>query len=91
MSKLFEQYDKVKSGDNLEEKINLLNGIIREYPKLIDYLYNKVDSCFGTHKVYLIYMNVNGEDMIKLGYTKQNDVAASPSSLLSFATTASSP
>jgi hypothetical protein len=75
MDNLFEHYNQVKKTKDLFQKVAVLNQIIEKYPKLIDYLFNKVDSCFGTHKVYLIHMNVNGQDMIKLGYTKQNDVS----------------
>jgi hypothetical protein len=71
---LYEKYLLIKSSDNLDDKIGVLNEIIFENPKLIDYLFNKVDSCFGTHKVYILIMSVNGVDMIKVGYTKQDDV-----------------
>ena len=71
---LYEKYLSVKSSDNLDDKIGVLNEIILQNPKLIDYLFNKVDSCFGTHKVYILIMRVNGVDMIKVGYTKQDDV-----------------
>ena len=71
---LYEKYLLIKSSDNLDDKIGVLNEIIFENPKLIDYLFNKVDSCFGTHKVYILIMSVNGVDMIKVGYTKQEDV-----------------
>ena len=34
-----------------------------------------MDTCFGEHTVYLVHMKVNGEDMLKIGYTK-NDVVS---------------
>lgn len=71
---LYERYLKIKSSNILDDKIEILNDIVRENPKLIDYLFNKVDSCFGTHKVYVLIMSVNGIDMIKTGYTKQNNI-----------------
>jgi hypothetical protein len=39
----------------------------------IEVIYNRLDTCFGEHTVYLVHMKVNGEDMLKVGYTK-NDV-----------------
>ena len=75
MKKLYDEYLQVKTSDNLTDKIDVLNRIIYENPKLIDYIINKVDSCFGVHKVYLVLMNVNGVEMVKLGYTKQDNVA----------------
>ena len=81
---LYEKYLLIKSSDNLDDKIGVLNEIIFENPKLIDYLFNKVDSCFGTHKVYILIMSVNGVDMIKVGYTKQDDVKSSSVNLIIF-------
>jgi hypothetical protein len=75
MKNLYDEYLQVKTSDNLDNKIDVLNRIIYENPKLIDYIINKVDSCFGVHKVYLVLMNVNGVEMVKLGYTKQDNVA----------------
>jgi len=69
MSKeLYEQY--ISKGNDLEDNIILLNDIIREYPKLMDYINNKVDSCFGIHRVYVIHMRYRDYDLIKIGYTK---------------------
>lgn len=72
MNKLYEEYNRVNDNPNtdIEDKINILNDIIRENPKLIDYLFNKVDSCYGKHRVYVVQMNVHKMDMIKIGYTK---------------------
>jgi hypothetical protein len=75
MKNLYDEYLQVKTSGNLDNKIDVLNRIIYENPKLIDYIINKVDSCFGVHKVYLVLMNVNGVEMVKLGYTKQDNVA----------------
>jgi hypothetical protein len=75
MKNLYDEYLQVKTSGNLDNKIDVLNRIIYENPKLIDYIINKVDSCFGVHKVYLVLMNVNGVEMVKLGYTKQVSVA----------------
>ena len=68
---LYERYKRSKSQD-LDEKISVLNDIIRQYPKIIDYVYNRVDTCFGPHIVYLVHMRVGGVDMLKIGYTKNS-------------------
>ena len=73
MNKLYEQYKIKRQSNNLNDRIDNLNEIIREYPKLMDYISNKLDSCFGTHKVYAVHLRVNDIDVIKIGYTK-NDV-----------------
>lgn len=66
---LYNRYNESKNG-NLDSKIEVLTDIIRQYPKLIDYIYNRMDTCFGPHIVYLVHMRVGGVDMIKMGYTK---------------------
>ena len=72
MEELYKEYKRIQTSDNLEDRINNLNDIIRQYPKLMDYVTNKVDSCFGTHRVYVIHLKVNNTDVIKIGYTKNN-------------------
>jgi hypothetical protein len=67
---LYEEYNRVRKDNNLEDKLDVLNKIVRENPKLIDYLFNKVDSCYGNHRVYVVQMKVHETDMIKIGYTK---------------------
>ena len=69
MKELYEQYLGSKTTD-LENRIKVMNDIIRQHPKMMEYVENKIDSCYGTHKVYLVHMKVNGEDILKLGYTK---------------------
>lgn len=71
---LYEQYLESKTSDT-ETKVEVINEIIKTYPKIIDYLYNRLDTCFGEYTVYLVHMKVNGEDMLKIGYTK-NDVVS---------------
>ena len=69
---LYQDYIDSKTSDT-KTKIAVINEIIQTHPKIIDYLYNRIDTCFGEHTVYLVHMKVGGEDMIKMGYTK-NDV-----------------
>jgi hypothetical protein len=68
---LYEQYENSKSGGD-DNKIKTINDIITQYPKIIDYIYNRIDTCFGKHIVYVAHMRVNGVDMIKIGYTKNS-------------------
>lgn len=68
---LYNRYINSKNQD-LETKIEVLTSIIRNHPKVIDYIYNRVDTCFGPHIVYLVHMRVSGIDMIKMGYTKNS-------------------
>ena len=68
---LYERYNNSK-GEDIETKIGVINDIIRAYPKIIDYIYNRVDTCFGPHIVYLVHMKVGGVDMLKIGYTKNS-------------------
>lgn len=68
---LYEQYENSKNGGD-NNKIKIVNDIITQYPKIIDYLYNRIDTCFGKHIVYVVHMKVDGIDMIKIGYTKNS-------------------
>jgi len=71
---LYKRYLDSKTAE-MDVKVDVLTEIVTTYPKIIDYLYNRIDTCFGEHTVYLVHMRVNGEDMLKIGYTK-NDVRA---------------
>lgn len=68
---LYEKYEISKS-EKEEDKIKTINEIITQYPKIIDYLYNRIDTCFGKHIVYVVHMRVDGIDMIKIGYSKNS-------------------
>ena len=72
MKELYEQYLGSKEKKSLEDRISVMNDIIRQHPKMMDYIQTKIDSCYGTHKVYLVHMRVNGVDMLKIGYTKNS-------------------
>lgn len=71
---LLKEYNESKKMDN-EGKINMIVRLMREYPKSIDYVYNRLDTCFGEHSVYLIHMKVNNVDMLKVGYTKNKVIS----------------
>lgn len=68
---LYENYQNSKSGD-IQTKIDVLVNIITQYPKIIDYIYNRVDTCFGPHIVYLIEVKIGETPMLKIGYTKNS-------------------
>ena len=68
---LYENYQNSKTGDT-QTKINVLVDIINEHPKIIDYIYNRVDTCFGPHIVYLIEVKIGQTSMLKIGYTKNS-------------------
>ena len=68
---LYEQYENSKT-EGIDDKIKIITNLITEYPKIADYLYNRIDTCFGKHIVYVVHMKVDGIDMIKIGYTKNS-------------------
>lgn len=68
---LYENYQNSKTGDT-QTKINVLVDIINEHPKIIDYIFNRVDTCFGPHIVYLIEVKIGQTPMLKIGYTKNS-------------------
>ena len=51
---LYETYLNTKSSGSVEDRIEVMNDIIRQNPKLMDYIETKIDSCYGTHIVYLV-------------------------------------
>jgi hypothetical protein len=71
MKNTYQKYLNIRNL-NLEEQINILGEVIHQYPKLIDYVLNKVDSSYGTHMVYVVHLQINGVDILKIGYTKNS-------------------
>ena len=62
---MIEQYEK----DNRNPA--LLHDMLKEYPKLYDYVFTTLDSCVGRHRVYVANVETkNGDRFIKVGYTK---------------------
>lgn len=68
---LYEEFSLAENG-TLSQKAEVLKKLmsVEEYEKLIDYLYNRAITCFGRHIVYFVHLRVNGEDFLKVGYTK---------------------
>jgi hypothetical protein len=54
------------------KKQNVLIRLMEIHPDIIKYLWNKADSCFGEHIVYLIKIEYKGESYLKIGYTKNS-------------------
>ena len=50
-NKLYSSY--INASTN-ESKKKVLSELIEEYPDIIPYLWNRADTCFGEHRVYLI-------------------------------------
>lgn len=71
---LYSDYLLVRYNGTQEQGIEVLNRIIKKYPKFLHYLLNRADTCFGTHSVYIIKIRVNGIVCIKGGYTKNSIV-----------------
>jgi hypothetical protein len=71
MKELYEEFSLAENG-TLTQKAEVLSKLmsVEEYKKLIDYLYNRATTCFGTHRVYFVHLRVNGEEFLKVGYTK---------------------
>ena len=75
LKKLYVEYmDKT---NELETRLSIMCDMCRIEPKLIEWLDNRVDTCFGPHIVYVVHMRYTPEDpqdevinMIKIGYTK---------------------
>ena len=63
--KLYEELKRTKDWGRLAEWLPIL---LTQYPKLMPYIVNRIDSCFGTHIVYVVRTNKG----IKIGYTKNS-------------------
>lgn len=64
---LWDKWKRAKSG---KQKMDVLIRLMNEYPKSIDYLWNRGETCFGVHNVYLVHIQYKGIDYLKIGYTK---------------------
>lgn len=68
---LYEKYFHSRTGTT-EDKTLFINDLIEKYPDILRYLYNRIDTCFGEHTVYLIKISINNNIMLKIGYTKNS-------------------
>jgi hypothetical protein len=69
-----ELYEKYKSLKDDNETKEVIIEIMNRYPSSLKYIKNRIDSCFGPHKVYVVIICVDGVDMVKIGYTKQKNI-----------------
>ena len=65
-------YSSYINASTNESKKKVLSELIEEYPDIIPYLWNRADTCFGEHRVYLIQIHYKGESYLKIGYTKNS-------------------
>jgi len=65
-------YESYVRASNQQSKKKVLIELIDEYPDIISYLWNRADTCFGEHRVYLIEINYKGDSYLKIGYTKNS-------------------
>lgn len=43
---------------------------MKTFPNVINTIINRVESCFGKHRVYIVHFSIKGYEFIKVGYTK---------------------
>ena len=71
MKELYEEFLDAKNGSHKQKAEILAKLMLQEgFEKLIDYQFNRALTCFGEHRVYFVHLRVNGEDFLKVGYTK---------------------
>jgi hypothetical protein len=68
--RLYSDYLDATKGVTNEERMDIILRIMTKYPKIIDYIENRVHTCFGEHRVYFVKLRVDGEMFLKVGYTK---------------------
>lgn len=59
-------YETLKQNGDMGRMAEFIPELLKQNPKLIPYVINRLDSCFGKHIVYLVVTNYG----IKIGYTK---------------------
>ena len=64
----YQLYEELKRTGDRGRLSEFIPHLLTRYPSLIDYIVNRIDSCFGEHIVYLILTNFG----IKVGYTKNS-------------------
>jgi len=61
-------YKELRDKDDWCGLAELIPKLIKEYPQMVKYIINRVDSCYGEHRVYVVDTNKG----IKIGYTKNS-------------------
>ena len=64
----YKLYQSLRDKNDYAGLAKLIPSIIREYPDMVKYIVNRIDSCFGEHRVYVVDTNKG----IKIGYTKNS-------------------
>ena len=65
------EHTKIEQYEKDSRNPELVHDLLREYPKLYDYVFTTLDSCVGEHRVYVANIKTeNGDSLIKVGYTK---------------------
>jgi hypothetical protein len=59
-------YKELRDRNDWRALAELIPKLIKEYPDIVKYIINRVDSCYGEHRVYVVDTNKG----IKIGYTK---------------------
>lgn len=62
--------DKWKNASTRATRQSVIVELMETYPKIVDYLWNRAETCFGLHRVYLVHIRYGEQDYIKVGYTK---------------------
>lgn len=65
-------YDRWKTASSNEEKRAVMIDLMETHPEIIPYLWNRAETCFGEHTVYLVNIIYKGTPLIKIGYTKNS-------------------
>ena len=69
MKELYERFLNIRN-ESTETKIKILVDIMKTFPNVINTIINRVESCFGKHRVYVVHFSIKDEEFIKVGYTK---------------------
>jgi hypothetical protein len=63
-------WNEYKLATTKDAKKRVLINLMETYPKIIDYLWNRAETCFGEHNAYLVHITYKGVNYLKIGYTK---------------------
>jgi hypothetical protein len=63
-------YKEWQNSGDINKRKYLIQQLMELHPETIDYLFTTAKSIYGEHRVYLIKINYNGIEYLKIGYTK---------------------
>ena len=64
----YDVYMELRNNNDWASLAQMIPELLREYPDMVKYVINRIDSCFGEHTVYVVDTNKG----IKIGYTKNS-------------------